>query len=140
MALKRKIVLLSHGNPTYNEARAATEEIMPGHLLEMVTATTVRRNQAAGVDVARAFAVERSEIGRDIDHVYDIDDQVHEFVAQQGDHVLALLPSGQVIAAGNYLSADNDGHLILASGTRIARAMESVTAVAADTRIVVEII
>jgi hypothetical protein len=140
MAMKRKVVLKSHGNPTYNEERAATEAILPGHLLEIVTATTVRRNRDAGVDVARAFAVERSEIGRDIDVPYDIDDQVHEFVAQQGDHVLALIPSGQVIVAGDYLQADGDGHLVLASGTRIARSMEDVSAVKADTRLVVEII
>jgi len=140
MAMKRKIVLLSHGLPTYNEERAATEAILPGHLLEIVTATTCRKNTTTASDVARAFAVERSEIGRSIDDAYAVDDQVHEFVAQQGDHVLALIPSGQTIVAGNYLGPDSAGHLVLASGVRIARSLEDVNAVKADTRLRVEII
>jgi hypothetical protein len=140
MALKRKIVLRAHAEPAYNEDRATVEVILPGHLLEIVTATTCQKNKAAGADIARAFAIERSEIGRDIDQPYAIDDQVHEFVGQQGDRVLALIPSGQVIAAGDYLSADNDGHLVLASGTRLARSLEDLNAVKADTRIRVELI
>jgi hypothetical protein len=145
---KRVIILM--GDPTINEERKATEAIKPGHLIMHASATTCSKNTANGADVARAFALERDELGKGIDDTYSNDagasayaanDYVKEAVCYPGCRVNAWIPSGQNISAGNYLQADNAGRLVVyASGARLARALEAVNATAGDARIRVEIV
>jgi len=129
---KRTIMLL--GEPYYNEEGAASEEIKPGHLVDGVTA--IAKHATAGGACPRAFAVEREELGRGIDDTYKnragsaayaIGDQVKVAVCVPGQHVLAIIASGQNISANARLESAGNGTLrILNSGVIIARALEAV--------------
>jgi len=143
MAL-HKIAL--RGDPKVSEEFIATEAITPGHLLEL-DATGVKKNTDDAANVAAAFALERSELGKTIDDAYASGDIVKMGVFAPGDHVYALLASGQNVARGAYLTGTTAGLLTAASvaaGIRIARAWEAVntsgSAPVAGTRIHVEIV
>lgn len=132
--------VLLRGDPIINEERAATEAILPGHLIMHASATTCSKNTANAANVARAFALEREELGKTLTDAYASGDTVKEAVCYPGCRVYALIPSGQNISVEEYLEADNAGRLVTHNvGTRLARALEAVIATA-DTRIRVEIV
>jgi len=140
---RKKIALL--GTPIVSEEDKALEAVTPGHLL-MLTATGVQKNTANAANVARAFALERDELGKTIDTAYAINDTVKVGVFHAGQRAYAFLASGQNITKGAYLTGDNAG-LLTGTGVtaqlRVARALESVDASAgpvAGTRIRVEVV
>lgn len=136
MSVKRTIALL--GQPVYNEDGAAAEAITPGHLVKGVT--SIAKQTATTGQLNPSFALERDEMGRDIDEVYAIGDTVKVGTFHPGQHVLALIASGQNIAADAQLESAGDGTLrALASGVAIARALEAVNATATS-RLRVEIL
>jgi hypothetical protein len=140
MSTKRVVILM--GDPTYNEERAATEAITPGHLLKHASATTCSKQTGNAANVPRAFAVERDENGKGIEDAYASGDTVKEAVCYPGCRVYALIPSGQNISVDSYLEADNAGRLVIYSaGAKLARALEAVnnTAGPSDARIRVEV-
>jgi hypothetical protein len=143
MARMRKVIL--RGDPIRNEELAAAENgIIPGHLIEMIIGTqTARRCTRAGEDVARAFALEREEMGKNMDVAYVLGDQIHEAVCKRGQRVNALIVSGVSIQSGDFVEADGGAAAgcvrLLASGVRIGRARETVAAVAL-TRLEIEIL
>lgn len=119
----RAIVL--QGHPIINEKGVAAEEIIPGMLVEGVD--SVERQDDAGGPATRTFALEQDMLGKDIDEVYAIGDQVQVGSFSPGDVVNALIASGQNITAGQFLEPAGNGTLrAYAAGTRIGRAMESV--------------
>jgi hypothetical protein len=137
---RRKINLL--GDPQIDEQEKALEVFTPGHLL-MLVPTGVQKNTAAAANVAPSFALERDELGKDIDAAYAIDDYAKVGTFKPGDRVYPFLASGQNVAKGDYLTTTATG-LLTASGVtaslRIARALEAVNSVADTTRIRVEIV
>jgi hypothetical protein len=141
---RRKIVL--KGDPIVNEDDVALEAITPGHLL-MIVPTGVQKNTDDAANVAAAFALERDEMGKDIDVAYAIGDVVKVATFKPGEHVYAFLASGVNVAKGDYLTGTTDGLLTngsVAAGIRLARALEAVNTTAlapvAGTRIRVEIV
>jgi hypothetical protein len=141
---RNKIALM--GTPIVTEDQKALEAIIPGHLL-MATATGVQKNTANASNVARAFALERDELGKTVDTAYAINDTVKVGVFHGGQRVYAWLASGQNAAIGDYLTTDNAGLLTkaaVAATIRVARAVEAVntsgSAPVAGTRIRVEVV
>lgn len=134
----RRVIALSGPSIWQNEDGVAAEAITPGHLVSGVT--SLHKNTHNGVAVARTFALERDELGKDIDAVYAIGDYVKVGSFAVGERVLAWIPSGTNVNEDDYLAADNAGRLVAAaSNIRIARALEAKN-VLVDTRIRVEIV
>lgn len=127
---KKTIALL--GQPVYNEDGVAAEAITPGHLVDGVLSIT--KYASAGGAAARAFALERDEMPSKtstasiIDQDYAINDTVKIGVFHQGQHVYALIASGQNIAINSRLEAGAVAGTLraFASGVIIGRALEAV--------------
>jgi hypothetical protein len=137
---RRKIVL--KGDPIVNEDDAALEAITPGHLIE-ITSTGVQKNTDDAANVAAAFALERDELGKDIDVAYAIGDVVKVATFKPGERAYAFLASGQNVAKGAYLTGTTTGLLTAGSvsaSVRLARALEAVNSTNDATRIRVEIV
>lgn len=144
--MARMVIALSHTSPpVINEDEVATEAIIPGHLVQLIS-TGWRKNQANAANVAPNFALEREELGNGIDTAYAINDVVKVGAFCAGQRVYAFLASGQNVAKGDYLTGDAAG-LLTATGVtaqlRVAKALEAINATAgpvAGTRIRVEIV
>src|SRR5262245_6847656 len=105
-----KTIALMGGPPVINEEDKALEALTPGHLV-MLTSTGLQKNTANAANVARAFVLERDEIGSGIDVAYAINDYVKVGAFRQGQQVYAFLASGQNATKGDYLTGDNAGLL-----------------------------
>jgi len=137
--MARKVIVLL-GQPIVNEEGVATAAITPGMLVDGVT--SIAPHAIAGADCPRTFALEREELGQNIDDAYAIGDTVKVGAFAPGQRVNALIASGQNIAANQALESAGDGTLrLLASGVRLARALEAVnnSAGPANARIRVEV-
>lgn len=132
MSTKRSIIL--NGLPTrYNEEGVASEAITPGHLVKGVT--SIAKQTGAGLQVPLTIACEREEMGDDIDVAYASGDVVKVASLHAGIVFLAWIPSGQNIAADDYLEADAAGGLVeKSSGLAVARSLETLGAVLVPTR------
>lgn len=135
-------VINLRGEPIIDEQLDAEVEIVPGSLIEVNPSTEKLRLQStAGGPAEALFALERDELGNDIDTAYAIGDRVKTGRYAPGMGVLAFIPSGQNITKGSTLEPAGSGNLrVLASGTPIARADEDSGAVTERTRIKVVII
>lgn len=119
---RRVITLL--GRPVQNEDGVAGEAgIVPGMLVSGVT--TILLNDAD--PNARTVALERDELGDDIDEPYGVGDVVKVGSFSPGQRFYGWLASGGNVAAGSYLEPGTNGLLVAASsGTIIGRALEAV--------------
>lgn len=138
---KRVIALL--GLPVYSEDYAASAAITPGNLVEFVSAGSCRKHATAGGTAAKSFAMERDEMGKNIDVAYASGDTVKIGYFHAGQHVNALIGSGQNIARAAFLESAGDGTLrVYGSGVILAQALEAVnnTAGPAAARLRVQII
>lgn len=149
--MARRVIALKGGLPVINEedVQAVGAAIIPGHLLEIDGSGDLIKNTAAVANISPMFALERDEMGQDIDEAYADGDRVKVGVFHPGQRVYAFLASGHNVAKGAYLLGDAaaDGLLSLTGVTaqlRIARAVEAVdtsgSAPVAGTRIRVEIV
>jgi hypothetical protein len=139
--MARRVITLK-GDPVIHEDEIALAAITPGHLL-MLVPTGVQKNTAAAANVSASFALERDEVGRDIDFPYATNDVVKVGAFAPGQRVYAFLASGQNVAKGAYLTGNATGLLTatgVAADIRLARALEAVNSVADTTRIRAEIV
>lgn len=140
--MARRVIILK-GDPVIHEDEVAVSAITPGHLLEL-TPTGVQPNSDDAANVVPAFALERDEVGRDIDQPYAVGDVVKVGVFSAGHRAYAFLASGQNVAKGAYLTGNTAGELTSASVSatvRTARALEAVdNSAGANPRIRVEIV
>lgn len=151
-AQKRVIILRTGGSPPVisEEDKAADNLIYPGHLVGYDTDGNLIKHDGEGEKTRAAFALERDELGRDIDYPYAADDQVKVASFHAGHHVLAILASGENVAKGDPLESDGAGRLQASgSGEILAVAAEDLDnsdgsgetiPVAGDARIRVEIV
>lgn len=133
----RKVIVLL-GHPLYNEDGVAGAAITPGAAVTGVTTIAL----AAALAQTRAFACEREEMGKGIDTAYATGDTVKVAEMRPGDHVYALLASGQSVAADAALESAGGGNLrAISTGFRVGRALEAVNNTAGPTaaRIRVEV-
>lgn len=142
---RRKIIL--KGKPPESDGEwPALEAITPGHLTEIVS-SGIRKNTDDAANVAVAIALEREELGKDIDDAYAIGDYVKVATLAPGDRAYVFLASGVNAAVGDYLTGTTTGLFTktsVAAGIRLARALEAVDttgeAPVAGTRIRVEVV
>lgn len=137
MADERVVIL--RGEPIIDEKLAASAAITPGFLVEI--ASGALRPHATGSGFAvRIFALERDEMGDDIDEAYAVGDTVKACYPAPGDRINAIIPSGQNVSAGDRLESNGDGKLAAGTTAPVAVAAEDSGAVTADTRLAVIII
>lgn len=141
---RRVIALLGQPLVLDDEADCeAAEAITPGHLVTWNGSGLLIKHNDDASNAAPMFALEREELGNDIDDAYAIGDQVKVGAFHPGCRVYALVPSGQNVSKGDYLTSDGAGRLTKTSVSatcRTAQAMETIGAVTADTRIRVQIV
>jgi hypothetical protein len=150
MAAKKTIKLL--GEPIQNEDDKAAEAIVPGMLVNYNGSGDLIKHAGAGLNAAAAFALEREEMGKDIDVAYAIGDAVKVGVFAPGCRVNALVATAApAIVKGDMLESAGNGTLrkavanaAVADTTRkgtIARALEALTNVSGvNQRLRIEII
>ena len=111
---------------------AAGVAICPGMLVERYVPSgsivRVRPHATASVATARNFAVEQSEVNKNVSDGYAINDLVRSKIVEPGGTVWAIIPSGQNIAAGQKLESNGDGTLkaYATLGAALVSAVESV--------------
>jgi hypothetical protein len=136
---KKTIKLL--GEPIQNEDDKAAEAITPGHLVTFDSSGNLIKHNVAGGFTQTAFALEREEMGDDIDVAYAINDTVKVGVFGPGTRVNALIASGQNINKGDYVESAGNGTLrVFGSGTRLGRSLENTGAVTVLSRMRTEIV
>jgi len=140
MAAKRTISLRV-GIPHIDETAKAAVALTPGHHLAYDTNGDLVKHATSGGYGARMVAMERDEMGDDIDDNYAVGDTVKVGLFRQGDKVLMLMPSGQSFKRGDILMSDGAGRVTARTSTNIGLWMADETiAATADTRVKVVVI
>lgn len=122
---KRVIALL--GEPIQTEDWAAAEAITPGQLVNFNGSGLLIKQATASVACASMYAMNRDEMGDDLDVAYAIGDTVKVGCFHGGQRVNAFIASGQNIALGAYLESAGGGNLkVFASGIVKGQALEAV--------------
>lgn len=121
---------------------AASEVIIPGHLVERFNAAGVirwRKHATAGGPTVKAVATEQAMVNKGVDDVYNPNDLMEVSVLQEGGTAWMLIASGQNIVAGQKLESAGDGTLrAFAAGTVLFSALENKPTVTVLTRLRVE--
>lgn len=109
MANERVIVL--RGTPTLDEQNlCGSVAITPGMLINISSGVwEPHPDSAVGAVV---FALERDELGNDIDTAYAEDDVVKAAYMHLGERVNALVASGETISEGDQMEAGAGGLLV----------------------------
>lgn len=105
-----KVVAL-RGEPLVDEQNSASQaDILPGMLIEIDTGQW-RKHAGAGLNAAPWFALERDEMGSDIDTAYASGDYVKAGFFSKGMRVNILVPIGQTLVKGDKMESNGDGTL-----------------------------
>ena len=106
---------------------AASQLLMPGHLVERFVSTGAkyRRHATAGGPTVKAVALDQTMLNRGVDDAYAVGELVEVGIFSPGATAWLLIASGQNIANGQKLESNGDGTLRLhASGTPLFAAVE----------------
>lgn len=97
-------------------ALTADGTILPGMLVELISAGTIQKHSQAGGHCERAFALENADVGvtagmsgAGIDTAYGSGDRAKYVIAGRGAVVNARLASGQNVAKGQRLMSNGAG-------------------------------
>lgn len=127
---KRKIVLLARaGNVLQSEEGAAASAITPGMLVvRNSSGNWIPHGTAAeAAGVPRDFAMERDEMGKDMDTAYAVGDRVKVAHLCAGERVNALIANGVNVAIGAKLESAGNGTLrAVTTGQVLGIALEAV--------------
>ena len=132
-------VIMLRGEPQVDEQNAASAAITPGQLIEKNAGAWRPHSTAAGA-AHRVFALERDELGKDIDQAYASGDRVKAAYCAPGDKVNAILNSGETVAEGALLESAGNGQLKAGTTNPVARAGAAGTAGPAAYRLPVWIV
>jgi hypothetical protein len=135
---KRTVKLLGEG--IYNENDKAAEAITPGHLVNFNSSGDLIKHASAAGRAAKTFALEREEMGDDIDDNYAIGDTVKVGHFGPGCIVYALVASGQNLIKGDPLESAGNGTLKEGTTNVIARSLDAPGAISVLTRVRAEIV
>lgn len=137
---RRTIILM--GQPEVSEDWAAGGAITPGMLVERNGSGLLVAHATAAGAAAYDFAMERDEMGKDIDTAYASGDTVKLAHCHAGMRVNALIANGVNAAVNSKLESAGNGTLrVLTTGVVIAQAVEAVNNTSgANARLRVEII
>lgn len=124
--MARRVIAL-FGPRHQSEDWAAAAAITPGMLVARNGSGLLIPHGTAGGAAARDFAMERDEMGKDIDTAYAIGDTVKVGHFAQGDRVNALIANAVNAAVNSLLESAGNGTLrVLTTGVAIATALEAV--------------
>lgn len=136
-------VIALRGEPIVDEQNSCSAAITPGDLIE-INSGQWRKHAGAGLNAPPWFALERDEMGDDIDTAYASGDYVKAGFFSKGMRVNALIPIGQTLVKGDKLESNGDGtlrKLVTDAATDdtqrisvVAEAAEAVSLTAAVTR------
>jgi hypothetical protein len=127
---KLTVILLGNELVTQNEDDKAAEAITPGHLVAWNgSGDLVKHAGAAGVSGAM-FALEREELGQDMNAPYAIGDTVKVGLCPTGVRVNSIIASGQNVTKGAFLESAGNGTLKVGTTNPIGQALEAVNATA----------
>ena len=137
---RRVITLMGEDLVTVTEDGQASEAITPGYMV--MGFGTIAKQTIDALKAPMRVALEREEMGNDIDVDYAIGDTVKVGHFPPGSRFYGWLVSGETIAAGDLLEATGAGNFeALAGAEPLTMAVEAVTSVApGDTRIRLEVI
>lgn len=123
-----RTVLLKGDLGTKREEARAAEAISPGHLIEMIAAGTVQKNDKVAGNIQALVALEDPFQGRTIADDYAATDLVSYHVALKGDLIFLRIPAAAAaIVKGDSLEPAANGVVQkLAAGVRIAIAEEAI--------------
>jgi len=110
--MAKNTIKLKKYNDIINEYDAAAA-IIPGELIELTTAGTVRAHATEGGNVLPMFALEDELQGNDIDDAYAADDKVQCWVTVRGEEVYAILEDNNHVHIGDFLESNGAGELQL---------------------------
>jgi hypothetical protein len=126
-----KRVIALRGVPYYNEESKAAAAITPGQVVNFDASANLVPHATAAVAAAMTVAMDRFEMGKDIDSVYAINDTVKVGHFHAGQRFLGWLAAGNNLAKGALLEMAGAGAFrALASGVPVARMGEAINAVA----------
>jgi hypothetical protein len=97
------------------EEAIAADTVKPGYLIELTSAGTVQAHSEEGGVAERAFAVEDTVQGNDVDDSYSAADRVQYNIENRGNEVFAYIKAGEDIDIGDKLVSAGDGTLIEAA-------------------------
>jgi hypothetical protein len=106
-----KVVVIKQFTPILAEFKANAAGILPGHLLNLASATNVRVHNVAGGNAVPWFADVDNLQGSTITDTYTVNERVQVRKFRAGDEVLAILKDGENVAAGDFLESAGDGTL-----------------------------
>lgn len=150
MASMNTILLKGDLGRRYEEARAETSGITPGHIIEENSNGNVIVHATAGAGAGGEWgggvAIEDALSGPDlintrgntIDDAYGASDLVRYIILASGEIWNAILTTAQTVAKGDGLTSAGNGRLKKANGTTdrvVAIAEEAVTTTGATARI-----
>jgi len=93
------------------EEYTAASTIIPGELIELISAGTVRPHATEGGNALPMFAVEDALQGNGIDDTYASGDKVQCWIPTRGDIVNAILEDGATVNIGDFLVSNGAGML-----------------------------
>jgi hypothetical protein len=124
--MARRVIAL-FGPRHQSEDWAAASAITPGMLVTRNGSGLLIPHGTAAAACPRDFAMERDEMGKDIDAVYAIGDTVKVGHFAQGDRVNAIIATGVNAAVNSLLESAGNGTLrVLTTGVPLAMALEAV--------------
>lgn len=85
--------------------------IVPGHLLKLLSTGKVDGHADEDGPVVPMFALEDELQGKTIDDKYAADAPVQVWIPQRGEQVLAVLKDDETVVVGDYLASAGTGEL-----------------------------
>lgn len=107
-------------------------DIIPGHLLTLLSTNKVDGHTVDGGYAPAMFALEDELQGGTIDDKYEAEMPVQVWIPQRGEQVLAILKEGETVVVGDLLISAGNGELKKVTGAStddlhpVAQAIEAV--------------
>ena len=105
-----KTIILK-GDPIILDEDKAAAAITPGHLVDFDSSGDLVVHAGAAKNASPMWAIERDELGDDVDDAYATSDQVKVASFAPGDEVWAYVASGEVLSKGDFVESDGAGRL-----------------------------
>lgn len=90
---------------------AHDDNILPGHLLSLLSTGKVDGHPTADGTAVPMFALEDELQGKTIEDAYDTDEIVFVWIPQRGEEVYAVLAADENVVEGDFLVSAGDGEL-----------------------------
>lgn len=136
-----KVILLAGMPQQYEAVTAASEAILPGHLVNLNSAGALIKHATDAGLSGKTFASIDSYAGGSIAVAYSDGETAPYYACAPGDEIYAILEDGHAVAIGDFLESAGDGTLQPVSGNfPVCQAIEAVTTSGSTARIRVRVV